>query len=184
VAAVYMAMLVVGGGAILLQLFLGHAFHGDVDHDGDVDGADGQLGEVASLFLSLRFWSFTLLGAGLVGTLCTLFGLLGGVALALVAAATGLVSGTGTALALRALKRASVATGGKTSDAVGLVGRVLVPPRAPALGKVRVTLHGDVTDLIAESEDMSLSAGDQVVVLEVAGAVVKVERAEALLLER
>jgi membrane protein implicated in regulation of membrane protease activity len=195
---IYLGLLLLGGGVLTLQLMLGHhagggdagdapqlGDGGDAGEGGDAgDGGDGD-GEASTsgagaLFLSLRFWSFACLAAGLCGTLCTLFALLSGLPLALLSGALGVGCGTATSLAMRALQRGSAGTSQKI---VGQVGRVLLPPRSGSRGRVRLLVGGQVTDLLAVSDDDTLAAGDEVLVLAQKGADVEVTRMEPLAIE-
>src|SRR5262245_29149243 len=76
---VYLAALILGGGTILLQLLAGGDGHDGADADGDHGDQGGHGGHgdagLVPIFLSLRFWTFGLLGFGLAGSLLHYLGL-------------------------------------------------------------------------------------------------------------
>jgi len=169
------------------------AFEGDVDDidadgDGDIDavdhdlegstGAMGGVADLATLFLSVRFWVFFCLGFGLGGTLLTYFTGAGSTATAVTALGLGVVSGLMAALAFRTLKRtASSAVENTAQAAVGRVARVVVPPHSERLGKVRIELSGQTFDLLARTEGPRIDVGEAVIIEEVEGEMAKVSRA-------
>lgn len=158
----------------------------DVDADGDVDGGDhdvstgvtGGVADLATLFLSIRFWVFFCLGFGLGGTLLTYLTGVGATATAITASALGVVSGLMAAMAFRTLKRtASQAVENTTRAAVGKVARVVVPPHAERLGKVRIELSGQTFDLLARTKGPRIDIGENVIIEEVEGEMAMVSRA-------
>jgi len=196
----YVAALVLGLGVNLLQFVLAGLEGGDVDADhGDLDaGGDGELGAadhgeivqpsgVAAhqgieagflpLVLSLRFWTFGSLAFGVVGSILHFFGLAPALVSLVVAAAVGLGSGLFSSWVFRALARSSSQSGAVATDAVGQVGRVLVPVERGARGKVRVQVRGQTVDYLATTDDERLEAGMEVLVAEVRDDEVHVCRA-------
>ncbi len=182
----YLAALIVGLGTIALQLFGAgdHAATADVDVGGDVDvdadadaDADAHAGVVhepavqgdhgiAPIFLSIRFWTFALMAFGLSGTLMHYLDLAHSAIVLGVAVALGLVSGFGASLTFRALAQAEANSGADSDEAVGQVGKVLVPLGKNARGKVRVEIKGQSVDLIATTDDDRIDAGQLVLVEE------------------
>jgi membrane protein implicated in regulation of membrane protease activity len=67
----------------------------------------------------------------------------------------------------------------EANDAVGQVGRVLVPCTRGQKGKVRIELRGQTLDLIATTDDEELASGSCVLVEEMRGMTAHVSRAPA-----
>lgn len=168
---IYWGLFVLGGGVLALQFFAGGGAH-----DVDSDGLSGDPGDVIALFFSLRLWAYFCLASGMVGVICGMSGMLTGLTLMVVSLGTGAVAGLGTTLAMRALRHHTRANPATTTfaDAVGQVGRVLVRPAPSVLGKVRVPVAGQLVDVLATSDDTSLEIGDEVLVIAVEGASVRV----------
>ncbi len=196
----YVAALVLGLGVNLLQFVLAGLEGGDADVDhGDLDaGGDGELGTAdhgeivhptgaeahhgieagfLPLVLSLRFWTFGSLAFGVVGSLLHFLGLAPALVSLAVATAVGLGSGLFSSWVFRALARSSSQSGAVATDAVGQVGRVLVPVERGARGKVRIQVRGQTVDYLATTDDERLEAGMDVLVAEVRDDEVHVCRA-------
>jgi membrane protein implicated in regulation of membrane protease activity len=191
VGVLYLAALVVGLGSIALQLLL--AGDANADASGDVHAADGAHahghdapghgeGGASAIFLSLRFWTFALLAFGLAGTLLHYLGLASRGASAAVAILMGLLCGFTASWTLRMLARAELSSGAQSNDALGQVGKVLVPCSRDRRGKVRIELRGQTLDYVASTDDEELAAGERVLVEEVRGNTVHVSRAPRELL--
>jgi membrane protein implicated in regulation of membrane protease activity len=156
--------------------------HGDFDADADVDldadldhdvGADSHgvggvdhLDGFLPIFLSLRFWTFAFAGFGIVGTLLHFFNLMDRTWVPLVAGPFGLGAGFVSGLIFRALARSEVSSGASTKDAIGQVGKVLLPLDRQRRGKVRIEVRGQILDMIATTEEGPFEAGDTVMVVE------------------
>jgi membrane protein implicated in regulation of membrane protease activity len=168
--------LVVGAGLVTLQVVLGASggHHGDLS-DGGHDHPGDELG-VLSLFASLRFWIFAILGFGLSGTLLHWFARSAELTTGLIGAATGIASGLFASLLFRSLKKSSVGTESRASLAVGKLGRIVVPCGAGCQGQVRVEIAGSSVDLLAEAGDEALAHGDSVVIVDVQENVARVSR--------
>jgi membrane protein implicated in regulation of membrane protease activity len=209
VGVIYLGALIVGLGTILLQLFMsgdgdadadagGHdvAIDADADadvgadadadadaggHDGDVHGHGGHdiTGGFLPIFLSLRFWTFGLMAFGIVGTLLSYLGLAAPLLTAVLAAGMGGGSGFFASWSFRALARAGTQSGAQTGDAVGQVGKVLVPCTKHARGKVRVELRGQAIDYLATTDSEELAEGELVLIEEIREGEVRVSRAPA-----
>jgi membrane protein implicated in regulation of membrane protease activity len=190
----YLAALIIGLGTIGVQLFMsgdgdGDAdAHADVDADADLDAdadIDGDHGHgdfhgdagFLPIFLSLRFWTFGLMAFGLVGTLLHYLRLAGGIVTPVVAVSLGLMCGFLASWVFRALTRADTTSGHHARDAVGQVGKVLVPFQKGGRGKVRIELRGQIHDFLVESEEDEIKAGEIVLVEEVKESVLQVSRA-------
>lgn len=193
----YIAALIVGLGVLSLSFFLGgsdadgdadaHAggdLHGDADVHGDAD-AHGDQGHghadssAIAVFLSLRFWTFGLLAFGLVGTILHFLRLANGVVTPVAAGLMGVASGWLASYTFRLLDRTQSTSGAEAGDAIGQVGRVLVPIERGKRGKIRIELRGQSVDLLASTDDDELRDGDQVVVEEIRGTTAHVSRATA-----
>jgi membrane protein implicated in regulation of membrane protease activity len=189
VGTIYIAALIVGGGAIAVQLLMSAGGDADADVQGDVDADADHSGHghhagdgsgILPIFLSLRFWTYALLAFGLVGTLLWYLGLAPEPVTAVVAAVMGLSSGFTASWLFRALARSET---GASSDAVGQVGRVLLPCAKGRRGKVRIQLHGQTLDVLATTDEEELPAGSAVLVEEMRGEVAHVSPAPADFLE-
>lgn len=190
---VYLAALIVGFGTIALQLFMSGEGDGDAGADGHVDAeldadADADLdadahadvhadlhgghgghgghgdGGFLPIFLSLRFWTFTLLAFGLSGSLLHYLDLAASPVTLGVALGLGLFSGLLASLAFRALGRSEVSSAATSGDAIGQVGKVLLPVGKESRGKVRIELKGQTVDLIATTDEDRLEPGQLVMI--------------------
>jgi membrane protein implicated in regulation of membrane protease activity len=169
--AVFLTALVIGLGALAVQLFGGH----DAGHDGghDTGDHDGPL----LLLASIRFWAFAFLAFGLVGTLLLFFGFAAPIHAVFIATGAGLASGYVAASLVRRLQTGTTSSASSSGEVIGRVGRVIVPPSKDAHGKVRVSLRGSFVDYAASSNE-PLEADDAVIVEEeVDGGEVRVSRA-------
>lgn len=165
---VYVAALVVGLGFIAVQVLLPGAGEGEVDLDADGDATG------ASLLLSTRFWTYSALAFGMVGTPLHYLGLASSVLTLVLASSSGIGSGIFVSLAFRALRRASTTTSAALDESLGQVGRVLIPCSRGRVGKVRLTLKGNAIDALATTDEEEISVGQRVLVAEVRGGVVHV----------
>jgi len=172
--AIYLGALVVGLGALGLQVFGGHDSDTSMDHGGPAHDTDH--GSPLLVLVSLRFWAFGLLAFGLVGTLLLLFGFADKWVSLAISAPFGAVSGFVAASVVRRLQQKGTTSQVTDSDIIGLIGRVLVPPAASGQGKVRVRVKASYVDYVATAVE-PLEEGDTVVVEEVEDGVVTVSRA-------
>jgi membrane protein implicated in regulation of membrane protease activity len=172
---VYLAALLLGAGMIVVQLALG-AHGGDV-HDADASDVHHADAEAAwAIVLSMRFWTFALLAFGMVGALLSLFRLAGGVATPIIAVGSGVLAGLAAGLTFRALRRSEATSGTSLGDAVGQLGRVLLPCDLRRVGKVRVQLKGQAVDMLATADE-EVAIGTRVVVQEMRGEIAHVTTA-------
>ncbi|MCK6532946.1 MAG: hypothetical protein L6Q84_08245 [Polyangiaceae bacterium] len=201
----YLAALIIGFGTIALQLAMGGDSHGDADVGGD--GADAHLdadagadadahgdaehghgdhghgeGGFLPIFLSLRFWTFTLLAFGLSGSLVHYLDLASSPVTLAMAVGLGLGAGLLASLTFRALSKSEANSGATDRDAVGVVGRVLLPVGKGARGKIRIELKGQTVDYVATTDDEQLEAGQMVMIEEMRDTTAHVSRAPAELL--
>ncbi|MBM4319181.1 MAG: hypothetical protein FJ125_04295, partial [Deltaproteobacteria bacterium] len=169
----------------------------DADHDADHDaGADhgveadhGSTAEAAAAlhasggdrrlwlpFLSLRFWTFFLAFFGLTGTVLSGFGLMAVIPTLLTALAVGGGSGTCISYAVHALKQHQVGVATGPQDFLGREATVVVRLGPGRAGKIRLSVHDNVIELLAEAEQ-EIGRGEKVLIYEMAGPVARVERA-------
>jgi membrane protein implicated in regulation of membrane protease activity len=179
----YLAALIVGLGVLGLQFVMGasggDAEASDLDHaDGDHHGGHGHAdGGIVAIFLSIRFWTFALLAFGLVGCALHFLSLASPLVTAIIATVMGLGAGSLSSLTFRFLTRTQVSSGAEATDAIGQVGRVLIPIERGKRGKIRIALRGQTVDLLASTDDDKLKDGDLVVVEELRGTTAHVSRA-------
>jgi hypothetical protein len=156
----YIVCLLAGGVVLGASVFGGHDSgggdaHVDDAHVGDAhDGVDHAghhewAGRIP--FLSLRFWTWGVTFFGLAGLALTL----GGTPASLVpwlAAAGGLGSGWGASWALGRLTRDAVGVLPEASSHIGREAKLLLPLRRGARSKIRLSIGGVETDLLAETD--------------------------------
>jgi hypothetical protein len=149
--------------------------HGDTNHEAHHTWA-GRLP-----FLSLRFWTWGVTFFGLAGLALTL----GGTSASLVpllAAASGVGSGWGASWALGRLTRDTVGVLPDASSHVGREGRLLLPLRQGTRSKIRLSIGGVETDLLAETDSESeIPVGSTVLVVGMRGLTALVEPTPAAL---
>jgi membrane protein implicated in regulation of membrane protease activity len=177
--ALYLATLLVGTGALVLQLAAGHDSDADTAGGGHDLVHDGQGShDIApwSIVASLRFWSFALFTFGAVGAALTVLGLAGVTACAIVASASGIASGFTAVTVIRRMVQKTESSHATPGDVLGKVGRVVVPLDAGGRGKVRVLVKGSYVDYVASAKE-PLAEGEDVLVEEIEGSEVTVSRA-------
>jgi membrane protein implicated in regulation of membrane protease activity len=194
VLTIYLAALIFGLGMFVVQLFAssdaqgpGHAsLHGGADLQlGHGDGSElghglehhglehhgehgaGEHAGWADLFLSLRFYMFAAIGFGAVGAPVTLFGSSGSVLTLVVALATGIGIGCLAALGFRVLGRETLSSNARAEELIGQVGRVLLACEKGKNGKVRLTVRGQIVDVVATTDEPRLAPGSGIIVQEV-----------------
>lgn len=186
----YIVCFLAGGIVLSAAMFGGHdsdggdAQVGDA-HAGDVHSGTGHQGHhewAARLpFLSLRFWTWGVTFFGLTGLALTL----GGTPASLVpvlAAAGGVGSGWGASWALGRLTRDAVGVLPEASSHIGREGKLLLPLRRGARSKIRLSIGGVETDLIAETDiEAEIPAPSTVLVVGMRGMTAVVEPTPAAL---
>jgi membrane protein implicated in regulation of membrane protease activity len=140
------------------------------------------VGGLLPLVLSLRFWTFALLAFGLVGSVLHFLRLGSDLITPLVSIGTGVVAGLFASWSFKALAGSTVQSGAEARDAVGQLGRVLIPLDRGSRGKVRIRLKGQDVDYVATTDEELLASGDSVLVEEVREGTVHVSRAPGELL--
>lgn len=127
-------------------------------------------------FLSLRFWIFSITFFGLTGTGLTGLGAGGAAIVGGIASFFGLGAGYTASRVLQSLARTPVGLLGDASTHVGREGTLLLPLSREQRTKVRLSIGGITTDLVAETEsEEKLPAGANVLVVAIRGTVALVE---------
>lgn len=152
---IYLLCLIVGGGLFAVSLLGGH------DAAPGEHAADHLMGDAASWFTLRALVSFVAF-FGLAGVLGGVAGV-GGVGRLAMALICGLAVGTFTSWAFR-VARTRGEVGSQAGKLAGRTGTVIVPPRAGQLGKVSVTVSGQIEQARATSHDL-LQPGDPVIVI-------------------
>jgi hypothetical protein len=179
----YIVCFLAGGVVLGASMFGGHD-SGDA-HVGDVHGDAAHEGHhewAARLpFLSLRFWTWGVTFFGLAGLALTL----GGTPASLVpflAAAGGLGSGWGASWALGRLSRDAVGVLPEASSHIGREGKLLLSLRRGQRSKIRLSIGGVDTDLLAETDlEAEIPAASTVLVVGMRGLTAMVEPTPAAL---
>lgn len=182
VLALYLAALIFGLGMFAVQALSSSDAH-DGEHPALPGGADAHAGETwlahqthaassadagwASIFISLRFYMFAAIAFGAVGAPVTAFGAVASGLTLGVALLTAVLVATGASLAFRALGRSTLSSSSSQWELRGQVGRVLVACEKGRKGKVRLTLRGQIIDLVASTDEQRLAPGAGVIVQEV-----------------
>ena len=186
----YIVCFLAGGIVLGASMFGGHdsdsgdAHVGD-SHVGDAHGGTDHAGHhewAARLpFLSLRFWTWGVTFFGLAGLALTL----GGTPTPLVpvlATVGGLGSGWGASWALGRLTRDAVGVLPEASSHVGREGKLLLPLRRGVRSKIRLSIGGVETDLLAETDiEAEIPAPSTVLVVGMRGLTALVEPTPAAL---
>lgn len=195
----YIVCAIVAGGLMFVTA-LGSAHHADVDGAHDVGGIDTHTpapgetqGEFAndSIFgainvwfpiFGLRFWVYCIGTFGMLGTLLTLTKLTNEYNIAIIAGVTGIVTGYMVATLARLANKVLPGDSIGEHDFEGTSGRLLVAIAPGQLGKVRVTVKGDIIDLIAKSiDDTPIPKDEEVVILTIENNIALVQRLAAIM---
>jgi len=181
----YIVCLLAGGVVLGASMFGGHDSGGGDAHMDDVhDGVahEGHHEWTARLpFLSLRFWTWGVTFFGLAGVALTM----GGTPASLIpwlAAAAGVGSGWGASWALGRLARDAVGVLPEASSHIGREGKLLLPLRQGERSKIRLSIGGVETDLLAETDfKTEIPAHSTVLVVGMRGLTALVEPSPAAL---
>ena len=181
----YIVCLLAGGVVLGASMFGGHDSDGGDAHLGDAHGGGDHTGHhewAARLpFLSLRFWTWGVTFFGLAGVALTL----GGTPASLIpvlAAAGGVGSGWGASWALGRLTRDAVGVLPEASSHIGREGKLLLPLRRGERSKIRLSIGGVETDLLAETDlETEIPAPSTVLVVGMRGLTAVVEPTHAAL---
>ena len=155
---VYVIALVLGGGALLVQMLGGddgHDGHPDPDHPGGPG------------LLSTRALVYALFTFGFVGALLHVPRLAEPRTALLVAVASAVAAGVVVGLVFRHLGATEVSGAGAIEETRGRRARVLVSCGAGRRGKVRVEVKGQTVDVLATTDETYIAPGTEVVILDV-----------------
>ncbi len=195
-ATVYIIALIVGGGLLLLSLFMtghgstdvhadlsgdlgmsGHAPAGDLHQGGDMGHhTGGGHGLPLASWFSLQFAVYFLAMFGLIGTTLTFAGKVGPVAVLTSALVGGFIVGQLVHQTLRALKRSGVGSDLTAEDFLKRPARVSIAIDPPRRGEIAVTSRSGERFLPAVSRrgDDRFKVGDRVVVVGLSHGVAEV----------
>jgi|CXWL01.1.fsa_nt_gi membrane protein implicated in regulation of membrane protease activity len=181
--SIYIAAAAIGGILALVGAFAGdhgheHQFGGDgheIGHDHDSGHAD-----VWIPFFSVRFWTYFAMAFGLSGVLLSTVAKQVEPLVAILSSATALLLGLAVSYTIRALSRTEHTSTVTEKDLVGTEGQVMVAIRDGQLGRIRITVKGEILDLLAScAEPKSIEAGEFVVVVDLDGDRVRVVSRES-----
>lgn len=133
-------------------------------------------------FLSIRFWTYFVGGFGILGTVLSLFGIESEPMRLYASLGTGVFLGLVAAYVWRFIQKDQLDASTKEGDFIGAMGTMTVSSRNHEPGKVRVSVRGELIDLIARTtDDQDVSAGEEVVVVEIDGGLARVMKKSELL---
>jgi len=184
VLTAYLVCLAAGMVVLGFSAFAGHDGHGS-DVDGDVvhshaDHTSPHGGTARLPFFSLRFWIWAITFFGLTGLVLTLGGT-PSTFVPVLAVLMGLGTGWGASYVLGRLSHEAVGTLPEASSLIGREGRLLLPLRPGGRSKVRLSIGGVDTDLLAETDGRTdLPAESQVLVVGIRGLAALVEPSPAI----
>ena len=179
----YIVCFLAGGVVLGASMFGGHdsgdAHAGDGHSDSGDDGHHEWAGRLP--FLSLRFWTWGVAFFGLAGLALTLGGTPASL-VPLLAAAGGVGSGWGATWALGRLSRNAVGVLPEANSHIGREGKLLLPLRPGERSKIRLSIGGVETDLLAETDSKAeIPAENTVLVVGMRGLTALVEPSPAAL---
>jgi membrane protein implicated in regulation of membrane protease activity len=149
-----------------------HVDHGPIvgsdalDHDAQHGDDTADVGTLAAMLLSIRFWTFFLASFGVTGTLLHFVGLSAAISFP-IAVVTGGGIGVAVAMLFNAANKRSVGTIANLKTLMGKEGVVLLSISATKAGKIRIVHDGADLDLLAETRDSGLiEIGTRVLVVD------------------
>jgi membrane protein implicated in regulation of membrane protease activity len=159
----------VAGLVLLVASLFGGGDHEHGEIDGAVEAVDAaaDAAHAAGSILSLRFWMYLLTFGGITGVLLRLLAHTGEPMTALISLAVGAVVGLLSKLLFRKLAAPGPTGMVHTDSLVGRSGAVLIPFDRGATGKIRVQINDRTVDLLATTDDPTLSSRDEVLIVEV-----------------
>lgn len=163
----YIMAAILGGGLVLVSIFAGsdhdHDHEFSADHDADHGGIEH--GDLWIPFLSLRFWTYFLMAAGVTGILLMQFAQTVEPITAFWASGTGLVVGLGVSYVMHLAKKMQTEEVAQSADFLGREATVIVPIRPNLDGKIRVEVKGQLIELLALPFEEREIARDEIVVI-------------------
>ncbi len=177
--AAYLIALIVGGVLVAISLVAGGdsdagGHGGDLHGGGDGDahgGAHVEHGGALDAALgwlplgSLRFWTFFAAFFGLTGTALSLLPGSGSIVTAVAAVAIGYGAGVALTRIVRRLQHSSSDSSLAAADLIGATAHVLLPVAPGRAGKVRLHLKDRAIDVLAETQEDELAAGEKALVI-------------------
>ena len=134
--------------------------------------------------LNIRFWTYFLAFFGLIGFLLTVLWFSIEPCTFLISLAFGGLGGAGVAATWAALKRGESNSAVSASHLIGTMGPMIVACRPGEPGKVRLTVKGELIDMMAISASGAvLERGTQVTVIDLEGNYARVTPVEEFLQE-
>lgn len=169
------------GGLLIIMSVLGGIHHGDSDFHADGhtvdhghDNSDAHEGPWIPFF-SVRFWTYFATTFGICGLLLGQLVKTPEPTAAMLSGGAGLVVGLLVAYGMRALSRTDTDSSIAPKDLMGREAMVVVAIRGRDPGRVRVSVKGEILELLATSEeDFDLEAGSRALVVDMEGDKVKV----------
>jgi membrane protein implicated in regulation of membrane protease activity len=136
------------------------------------------------MILNVRFWTYFLAFFGLIGFLLTVLRFSIEPFTVLISLATGVLGGGGVAATWAALKRSESNSAVSATHLLGTMGPMIVACRPGEPGKVRLTVNGELIDMMAMSHSgESIERGTQVTVVDIDGMYARVTAVEEFLQE-
>lgn len=166
---VYLIALMLGGGLIVVQLLIGGGH--DVDHGLALAHASAGHG---SALLSPRSITYALAAFGLVGAPLHFLRVLSPFPVFGLAVVAGVAAAAAARFAVRSLDDAGASGAVSLDDLVGYEARVLIDCGRDRSGKVRLTVGGQIVDLLATTNEEQIAADATVWVAEVRDGVAHV----------
>jgi hypothetical protein len=171
--AAYLAATILGGTLLTASLVTGH--HG-ASHELEHQHGSEQGGVLAAFVLSLRFWTYLLAFGGASGFLLHKVAHLGEPLALALSLLVGAASGIGAQIAIHKLTQDGQAGVVSPRELVYRLGTLLLPASPGVPSRVRLTINNQTVDLTAVTEDVSIAAREEVLVLEIKDGVALVTR--------
>ena len=189
--AVYTIATIVGGGLVLFSALGGLGHHASIDggsvgfdhsHGGDSGDGHGGVHDFWIPFLSIRFWTYFAAAFGGMGLALTFLKMSAEPVTGLVSATVGAALGLTVTWIMRLLPRVTMHNTVLSEDFVGKEARVLVAGEGVQPGKIRVSIKGELIDILAKREDGgAIKSGETVVVVGLEGNEARVAHMDELM---
>lgn len=136
------------------------------------------------MILNVRFWTYFLAFFGLIGFLLTILRFSIEPYTLLISSASGVLGGSAVAAMWAALKRSESNSAVSSTHLLGTMGPMIVASRPGEPGKVRLTVKGELIDMMAISQSGEpLERGTQVTVVDLEGLYARVAPVDQFLKE-
>lgn len=188
----YIVAGLVGGLLILVSLFgASHGHDGDGHVEFDAHGHESGSDHVGAHdgghdgpwipFFSVRFWTYFMMAFGLCGLLLSRWIGTPEPIAAYMSGGTGLLVGLMVSYGMRALSRQDLDSSVSHKELMGKEAQVLVAIRPGQMGRVRLSLKGEILDVLAVGDDTtSIEAGEAAIIVDMEGDRVKVVSRESV----